>query len=225
MPMIVSPRLRYWRSYATSDGTERVQLPHVNTQKLSSTTRPRSSASRSGWSVLSQLVFVSSGAGDPPPLGTGGRSAAVVPATTPASNSTPIEEFRMFLPQVSVRVGAWRTTPLRLSMIVESRESSRTSRKARDRAERREVPVRRAAECVDRLAPAGLQHVQVAAVVAPRDVVDARADQGGPAVGIHQTDRAVRHDGKGRHRSSPVAGEAEAAVRGHDGPARRALVR
>jgi hypothetical protein len=41
--------------------------------------------------VLSQLVFVSSGAG--------GRSAAVVPATAPASNSTLIEEFRIFLPQ------------------------------------------------------------------------------------------------------------------------------
>src|SRR6266852_4866858 len=95
--MIVSPRSRYWRSYATSDGTVRVQLPQVNTQKLSSTTRPRSSDSRSGWSLLSQLVFVSSGAGVPPTLDVGGRGriAAVVPATTPASNSTPIEEFRI----------------------------------------------------------------------------------------------------------------------------------
>src|SRR6266446_2619794 len=63
--MIVSPRSRYSRSYATSDGTVRVQLPHVNTQKLSSTTRPCSSDSRSGRWVLSQLVLVSSGAGVP----------------------------------------------------------------------------------------------------------------------------------------------------------------
>src|SRR2546425_159128 len=106
MPMIVSPRLRYWRSYATSDGTERVQLPHVNTQKLSSTTRPRRSASGGGWWVLSQLVFLSSGAGAPPLLGIGGRSAAVVPATPPASNSTPIEEFRITSSQ---RVGRPRS--------------------------------------------------------------------------------------------------------------------
>src|SRR5712691_10200365 len=48
-----------------SEGRLRVQLPQVNTQKLSSTTRPRSSASRSGWSALSQLSFASSGAGLP----------------------------------------------------------------------------------------------------------------------------------------------------------------
>src|SRR5882762_4657732 len=85
MPMIVSPRSRYSRSYATSDGTVRVQLPQVNTQKLSNTTWPRSSDSRSGRSALSQLVLVSSGAGIPPTLGTADRSAAVVPATAPAS--------------------------------------------------------------------------------------------------------------------------------------------
>src|SRR5437879_8890043 len=96
--MIVSPRSRYSRSYATSDGTVRVQLPHVNTQKLSSSTRPRSSDSRSGRSAFSQLVLVSSGAGVPPTLGAADRSAAVVPATTPVSNSHPIAEFRIFLP-------------------------------------------------------------------------------------------------------------------------------
>src|SRR5256885_10938759 len=97
MPIIVSPRSRYIRSYDTSDGTVRVQLPQVNTQKLSSTARPRSSDSRSGWSLLSQLVLVSSGAGVPPTLGPADRSAAVVPATTPASNS-PIERLRITLP-------------------------------------------------------------------------------------------------------------------------------
>src|SRR2546430_17684045 len=88
-------------------------------------------------------------------------------------------------------VGAWRTTPLPFSIILESRESSRTSRKARDRAERREVPVRRDAECVDRLGAGGLQYVQVAAVVAQRDVVGARAGQGGPPGGLHHPDAAV----------------------------------
>src|SRR5438093_12936958 len=82
--MIVSPRSRYIRSYDTSDGTVRVQLPQVNTQKLSSTTRPRSSASRRGLSLLSQLVLVSSGAGVPPSPGggAGGRIGGVTPALT-----------------------------------------------------------------------------------------------------------------------------------------------
>src|SRR2546425_2246520 len=61
--MIVRPRSRYCSSKSTSDGTVRVQLPQVKTQKLSSTTRPRSWARRSGWSALSQLSFASSGAG------------------------------------------------------------------------------------------------------------------------------------------------------------------
>src|SRR5213593_1819312 len=92
MPIIVSPRSRYIRSYDTSDGTVRVQLPQVNTQKLSSTTRPRSSASRSGWSALSQLVLVSSGAVLSPPGGadggaTGRRRAALVAAPAPVRSA------------------------------------------------------------------------------------------------------------------------------------------
>src|SRR2546422_10404464 len=89
MPIIVSPRSRYIRSYDTSDGTVRVQLPQVNTQKLSSTTRPRSSASRRGLSLLSQLVLVSSGAGVPPAPGGGAgrRIAAVLTATSPATTA------------------------------------------------------------------------------------------------------------------------------------------
>jgi len=49
------------------------------------------------WVIWRQLVFVSSGAGVPRALGVGGRRriAAVVPATSPASSSTPIEEFRI----------------------------------------------------------------------------------------------------------------------------------
>src|SRR5438128_9969339 len=97
MPIIVSPRSRYIRSYDTSDGTVRVQLPQVNTQKLSSTTRPRSSASRNGRSALSQLELVSSGAGGPPEplLGAGWRFAAAVTATSPASDTITIAEFRI----------------------------------------------------------------------------------------------------------------------------------
>src|SRR3989442_1774951 len=90
MPIIVSPRSRYIRSYDTSDGTVRVQLPQVNTQKLSSTTRPRRSAIRKGLSLMSQLVLVSSGAGVPPApsAGAGRRIAAVSPATIAVPTST-----------------------------------------------------------------------------------------------------------------------------------------
>src|SRR2546427_12592837 len=97
MPIIVSPRSRYIRSYDTSDGTVRVQLPQVNTQKLSSTTRPRSSASRKGRSALSQLVLVSSGAGMPPEplLAAGWRIAAAVAATSPADDTITIAELRI----------------------------------------------------------------------------------------------------------------------------------
>src|SRR5947209_5281864 len=106
MPIIVSPRSRYIRSYDTSDGTVRVQLPQVNTQKLSSTTRPRSSASRRGLSLLSQLVLVSSGAGVPPGLGAGAgrRIAAVSPATIAVPIST---DLSVVMLSTSLRVNGY----------------------------------------------------------------------------------------------------------------------
>src|SRR5881396_109470 len=98
-------------------------------------------------------------------------------------------------------------------------ESACPVREAGDRPEGREVPVRLYAERVDRLRAAGLQHVQVPAVVAQRDVVDAGADQRGATVRIDQADRPVRRDREGRHRAGAVAGEADAPVIGHNGPA------
>src|SRR2546426_95009 len=98
-------------------------------------------------------------------------------------------------------------------------------REAGDRPEGREVSVRLYTEPVDRLGTAGLQHVQVLAVVAQRDVVDAGADQRGAAVRIDQADRPVGRDREGRHRAGAVAGEADAPVIGHNGPAWCALVR
>src|SRR5437879_4898710 len=109
--------------------------------------------------------------------------------------------------------------------VLERREAPGPVRETGDRARGREVPVRLYAERVDRLGTAGLQHVQVPAVVAQRDVVDAGADQRGAAVRIDQADRPVGRDRECRHRAGAVAGEADAPVIGHNGPAWCALVR
>src|SRR5712692_4338059 len=74
-----------------SEGRLRVQLPQVNTQKLSSTTRPRSSASRSGWSALIQLSFASSGAGLPLSAAAVGRGEWYTPVPHRAAARVAVE--------------------------------------------------------------------------------------------------------------------------------------
>src|SRR2546430_7182740 len=190
MPMIVSPRSRYWRSYSTSDGTVRVQLPHVNTQKLSNTTRPGSSESRRGRSALSQLALVRSGAGVPPALdgGAGRRIAAALTATSPATTRTALDAVSttpsrrvviLILLAVSM-VGS--PSPPRgegdRGVILESRESPRAGGQAPDRPQRGEVAVPLDAERVDCRGGVRPQHVQKVAVSTQRDIVHPTTDHG-----------------------------------------------
>src|SRR6266550_2876665 len=236
MPMIVSPRSRYWRSYSTSDGTVRVQLPHVNTQKLSSTTRPRSSESRSGRSALSQLALVSSGAGVPPALdgGAGRRIAAALTATSPATTRTALDAVSttpsrrvvilILLAVVNGRLPLSASRRGGQGVILESRESPRAGGQAPDRPQRGEVAVPLDAERVDYRGGVRPQHVQKVAVSTQRDIVHPTTDHGAGPVRVDEADRPVGRDGEVRNRAAPVGGEAEAPVVGHYGPARRALV-
>src|SRR5947208_3626078 len=105
----------------------------------------------------------------------------------------------------------------------ERRESLDACRQSADRTESPEASVVLDAERVNGPRAASLQDVQVTAVRAQRDVVHTTADERGRAVS-EETNRAVRCYAEARNRSRPVAGVAEAAIGGYDGPAGRPVM-
>src|SRR5437899_2399301 len=85
------------------------------------------------------------------------------------------------------------------------------------------MPVGLDSESTDTTVPVEL--IQVATVAADGQIDVPAADQGGAAVGVDKTDRAVGRDCKAGNRATlRIRSVTELAILGHDGPAWCALV-